>query len=222
MIRIRHLNLPAGLSALARRSPDGDLEIFVSDALEPLRQRAAVRVALRSSRQSGWRAGLLPVPLVPLRAVGISGLRAAARALRVHALASTAAATLAVAAAAALIIALPQHHVPLSAGKQPAAGRLATTPGPARSASISPSRSRSPHAAPTAGQLKPAVTPAAVPTAAASPSRTPTIAAPSASPVPTISGGTSTSPARSASPAPTRPASGGGTCLVLLGLRICL
>ncbi len=221
MIRIRHLNLPAGLSALVRRSPDGDLEIFISDALEPLRQRAAIRVALRSTRQAGWRAGLLPVPLVLLLAAGRSGLRAAANALRVHALASAAAATLAVASAAALIIALPHHHPPLIAGKLPGAGHV-HAPAPAGSASISPPRSHAARRAPSTGHLQPAVTPAAVPSAAASPGRMPTIAAPSASPLPTISGGTSSSPARAASPAPPKPTTGGTTCLVLLGLRICL
>ena len=74
MIRVRHLPLPAGLSALVRRGADGDPEIFVSDALEPDGQRAAVRLALRSSRQAGWRAGLLPVPLVLLLATCRSGL----------------------------------------------------------------------------------------------------------------------------------------------------
>ncbi len=145
MIRIRRLTLPTGLSALVRRAPEGDLEIFVSDALEPGDQRAAVRVALRSSRQAGWRAGLLPVPLVLLLAATRSGLRGAARALRVHALASTAAASVAVASAAALIVALPHHQAPSSAGKLPNAGRV-YAPEPGRTASMSPRASRSPRA----------------------------------------------------------------------------
>ncbi len=223
MIRIRRLTLPTGLSALVRRAPEGDLEIFVSDALEPGDQRAAVRVALRSSRQAGWRAGLLPVPLVLVLAATRSGLRAAARALRVHGLASTAAASVAVASAAALIVALPHHHAPSSAGKLPHAGRV-YAPEPGRTASLSPGASRSPRArSAQAGRLPlRQVSPAAIPSAAASPGRTPATAGPTASPVPTPSGMESSPPASTPAPTPSQPAAGGSTCLVILGLWVCL
>ena len=48
MIRVRHLPLPTGLNAFVRKGTDGDMEVFVSDGLDPGRARAAVRLALRS------------------------------------------------------------------------------------------------------------------------------------------------------------------------------
>jgi DNA-directed RNA polymerase specialized sigma24 family protein len=80
VIRVSHVILPAGLSALARRGADGELSVYVSDTLDPDRQRAAVRAA----RREGWRT-FLPVPsAVLLLAPGVSWLRRAARALRAH------------------------------------------------------------------------------------------------------------------------------------------
>lgn len=61
MIRVSHISLPPGLSAIARRDADDELSVYVSDALDPARQRAAVRAALRASRRQPWRM-LLPVP----------------------------------------------------------------------------------------------------------------------------------------------------------------
>jgi hypothetical protein len=223
VIRIRHLTLPAGLSALVRRRPGSELEIFVSDALDPGRQRAAIRVALRSSRQAGWRAGLLPLPLALLPAVKGAWLRAAARALRTHALASTAAASVAVAAAAALIVALPPVHAPSTAGKLPSAGRIHAAPGP--TASTSPRGSRNSRHAPRAPQVRRLPPhqppPAPIPSSAASPGRTPTAAGPSASSAPTPSVPTSSGTTPPA-PAPSQPATGGHICLVLLGVWVCL
>ena len=217
MIRIRHLTLPAGLSALVRRGPGSELEIFVSDALDPASQRAAVRVALRSSRQAGWRAGL-PLPLALLPAVRNAWLRAVGKGLRTHAVASTAAASVAVAAAAALIVALPHPHAPSSAGKLPGAGRIHAAPG--RTASTPPRGSRSSRHVPRALRLPPQQTsPAPAPSSAASPGRTSTAAGPSASSTP-MSSATTSSPA--SAPAPSQPATGGETCLMLLGIWVCL
>jgi hypothetical protein len=190
VIRIRHLTLPVGLSALVRRGPGSELEIFVSDALDPDSQRTAVRVALRSSRQAGWRAGLLPLPLALLPAVRSAWLRAVTKALRTHAVASTAAASMAVAAAAALIVALPHHHAPSSPGKLPGAARVHAAPG--RTASASPRGSRSSRQvprAPRALRLPPQQTsPAPVSPSAASPGSTSTAGRSSPSPRPTSSG----------------------------------
>lgn len=223
MIRIRHLMLPPGLSALVRRTPAGDLEILVSDALDPLGQRAAVRVALRSSRQAGWRAGVLPIPLLLLLGASRSGLRAASRVLRVHAVASAAAASVAVASAVTLIVALPHHHAPLSASEPPSAGRVQA---PGRTTNNSPPNSGSPHPAPTAAALRlprQTASPAAIPSALTpTPGQNSATAAPSSTPAPAPSSSTPSSPAATASPAPSQPPSGGQTCLVLLGLWVCL
>src|SRR5882757_5562146 len=82
VIRVRHVSLPAGLNALARRGPADELTVYVSDALPPDRQRTAVRIALRASRRAGWRA-LLPAPSIALLlASGMTWLRRAASALR--------------------------------------------------------------------------------------------------------------------------------------------
>ena len=224
MIRIRHVTLPVGLSVLARRGPGSELEIFVSDALDPDNQRAAVRVALRASRQAGWRAGLLPLPLALLPAAKRAGLRAVARGLRTHAVASTAAASVAVAAAAALVVTLPHHHAPSSAGKLPSAARV-HAPAPSMTASMSLRGSRSPRPAPRAPRARklPAqqVPLAPIPSSAASRGRKSAAAGPSPSPVPTSSGMTSP-PAAAPAPAPSQPATGGDICLMLLGVWVCL
>lgn len=222
MIRIRHLALPPGLSALLRQTPDGDLEIFLSDALDPRGQRAAVRVALQSSRQAGWRAGLLPLPLVLLLAASRSGIRAASRALRLHSVASAAAASVVVASAAALIVALPHHHAPLSASRLPSAGRVhAPAPGPTTTSAHSSRSPRPGASAPQARSLpRQTVTPAAIPSAVApSPVQKSATATPTSSPMPTPSGIPSSSPTPTTSQPPS---SGGQPCLVLLGIWVCL
>jgi len=223
MIRIRHLTLPPGLSAMLRQTPDGDLEIFVSDALDPGRQRAAVRVALRSSRQAGRRVALLPIPLVLLLAGIRSGLRAASRAIRLHAVTSAAIAGLVVMSAAGLIVALPHHHAPSSASGLPSVGRVhALAPRP--STSTSPKNSRSPHPARTPKALphpQRTAVPASVSSATAPSVQKSATAAPSASPAPTSSGTTSSSPTTAPTPSQSPPA-GGQPCLVLLGITVCL
>ena len=101
MIRVRHLTLPSGLSAFVRRGANGDVEVFVSDRLEPERARAAVRMALRTFRPASQRAGLLPVPVALALAGSRTWLRAVLRTLHAHLAASTAAAaSLAVATSA--------------------------------------------------------------------------------------------------------------------------
>ena len=111
MIRVSHVSLPAGLNALARRGPADELTVYVSDALPPDRQRAAVRIALRASRRAGWRA-LLPAPSVALLlASGMTWLRRAASALRAHSVAwGTASAVLAAASTAVYFAAAPHQH----------------------------------------------------------------------------------------------------------------
>ncbi len=121
MIRVRHLPLPTGLNAFVRKGADGDMEVFVSDGLDPGRARAAVRLALRSFGPAGRTAGLLPIPVVLLLAGGRSWLRALLHAVRTHLVASAAtAASVAVATSAVVVVALPQQHHPAAASRGPA------------------------------------------------------------------------------------------------------
>src|SRR5260370_6989224 len=59
-MRLEGVCLAGGLRVLLHRDTDGDLVIYVSDALDAKRQRAAVVEAIRASRRTGWQAGLPP------------------------------------------------------------------------------------------------------------------------------------------------------------------
>src|SRR5580692_8040113 len=107
VIRINHVTLPPGLSAFARRTSAGDLEVFVSRELPPDRQRAAVRVALRASRRAGWRGALLPIPVAGMLAGGGRWLRRVGKVVRMHPLACAAAAAVALAVTEIVIAVLP-------------------------------------------------------------------------------------------------------------------
>ncbi len=221
MIRVRHLPLPTGLNAFVRKGADGDMEVFVSDGLDPGRARAAVRLALRSFGPAGRTAGLLPIPVALLLAGGRSWLRALLHAVRTHLIASAAtAASVAVATSAVVVVALPQQHHPATASRGPApshvqaqAPRPGTTtagPQPVSGGSAGPAPSaRSSGQAPAGNH-------------STAPAPHPTTAAASTAPAPQPSG--SSAPAPSPSPTSTSSGggSGGGTCVVLLGLTVCL
>jgi hypothetical protein len=215
VIRVTHVSLPTGLSALARRGPGGDLLVYVSQALTPDRQREAVRAALRAARGAGWR-GLLPAPSLALLAFGAALLRRAAGALRAHAVAWGTAATVLAASAATVYLTLAPHHH----GQPPGADRpggpgsgLVTgaghPPGAGRAASHARHTSRSPQPG-AGGRSGPAPRPVVSVTVSPRPSTAPS-PAPSTSPSP--------QPSSSASPSP-RPKR---HCIInLLGIRICL
>jgi hypothetical protein len=224
MIRLHQVTLPAGLSAFARRGEDGDVEIFVSAALPPGRQRNAVRLALRSSRRAGWRPVGMPIPLAGFAAIVAVWLRQAARILRAHTVAATAATTLAVASAAVVVATLPPRHGPPSSappahsqthspaghsGSRPYHGAGRTTrPAAGAPASRRPTASPS---SPARGSVGPRPSPSPAPSASPSPSP-----APSATQTPGPPGQTSPPPTPTPSPSPS------GGCVVLLGIRICL
>jgi hypothetical protein len=212
VIRVSHVALPAGLNALARREPDGGLSVYVSDALDPDRQRAAVRAAVRAARRTGWRAAL-PVPSAALLALSLSGLRKGAGALRAHPVAwGTASAALAAASAAVYVAAVPHGHVPASAARPPAAAvsrppvTVQPTGHPSGSHRARPPAASTPVAAAPVAAGSP-VTVTAQPTPAPG---TPSPSAPASSPPPT--------PA----PSPSSSAGGGGQCVTLLGVQVCL
>lgn len=211
VIRVSHVTLPAGLSALARRGPAGELTVYVSDTLPPDRQRAAVRTALRASRRAGWHA-LMPAPSVALLAFGMTWLRRAAAAVRAHSVAwGTASAVLAAASTAVYFAGAPAHqHGPAGSAPPPA-----------------PAVSRSPAAIPGQPGTHPRAQPSAR-TSAAAPQGEPgplaTVAVRSA-PAPVPTGSSSPAPLPSVSPSPVpspAPTVSGRHCIKVLGIRTCL
>jgi hypothetical protein len=231
VIRVRHLTLPAGLIAVVRKDGDGGLQVFVSDTLAADRQRAAVRLALRSIYRPGRRAGLLPVPLgLLLGAFWRSITMPITRAVRSHAVAGSAAAVVMAAGATALIIGLPQHHGPAMAGKgpghglvhAPAAGRthIAAKPRPGHGKRPAPGATtvagRS--ASPSPGRITATPAPQSATPSASGPAQ----AKPSKSAAPQPSGRPSPTQTAASSPSPSPPTSGHGTCLVILGVWVCL
>ncbi len=213
VIRVSHVSLPAGLNALARRGPADELTVYVSDALPPDRQRAAMRIALRASRRAGWRA-LLPAPSVALvLASGMTWLRRAASALRAHSVAwGTASAVLAAASTAVYFAAAPHQHGSVGSALPPA-----------------PAVSRSPVAIPSQPGTHPRAHPSAR-TSAAAPQGAPrplaTVAVrPTSAPTPAPSGPSSPAPTPSVSPSPVpspAPTVSGRDCIKVLGIRTCL
>ena len=229
MIRVRHLTLPAGLVAIVRKDSGGGLQVFVSDTLGADRQRAAVRLALRSIDRPGRRAGLLPVAVGLLIGTFRRSIMPVTRAVRSHAIASWAGALLLAAGSAALIIGLTQHHGPTLAGQGPGHGQVHAPTGSQTHGAGKPGASHNPGPGPSATAV--AHRSAGTTQGPATPTPAPQSAAPSASgPAP---GKPSTSPAAppSATPSPTQtpasspsasPPSSGGNCLVLLGVWVCL
>jgi hypothetical protein len=230
MTRLRHLALPAGLIAVVRKDSDGELQVFVSDALTPDRQRAAVRLALRSIRQPGWRAGLLPLPVGLLLGTFWRGIMPITRAVRSHAIASSAAAFLVAAGAAALILGLPQHHGPTMAGQGPGRGQvhapavgrthIAGKPGPGHSPGPAPGATAV--ARRSAGTPPGPITATPAPQSPAPSASQPASAKPSKSAAQPPSGTPSPTQTAASSPTPSPPPSGRVTCLVLLGIWVCL
>ncbi|HUC22634.1 MAG TPA: hypothetical protein VMA73_08000 [Streptosporangiaceae bacterium] len=228
MIRVRHLPLPAGLIVVVRRDSDGGLQVVVSDALAADRQRSAVRLALRSMGRTRWRAVLLPLPAGLLLDAVRRSIMPITRAVRAHAIASSAAALVLAAGAAALIVGLPQHRGPTMAGQNPgrsqvhapAAGRtpIARRPGhhPVRPpGAIAVAR-------PSASTPRGPVTATSAPQSAAPSASQPAPGNPSKSAVPLPSATPSPTQTAAPSPSPSPPPSGRGACLVILGIWVCL
>jgi hypothetical protein len=148
MIRIERAIMPAGLRAVAQRDADGVLVIYVSEALDPERQRAAVLEAVRASRRAGWRGGV-PAGVAAFGSVRLLLRRVAAR-FRTQPVAAmgwagATAAVIAAAVAGALVLSTAASpHRPVKAlGSRPGIsvsasarpGGRAAGPGPGRSGS---------------------------------------------------------------------------------------
>jgi hypothetical protein len=235
VIRINHVTLPPGLSAFARRDSAGDLEVFVSRALPPDRQRAAVRVALRASRRAGWRGALLPVPVAGMLAGGRRWLRLVSRFVRAHLVATAAAAACALAVTEIVIAVLPQQPGHVGGGQLPAPAAVAPPPGQStHSAGRPPAHARG-HAAqphPTPGTAGAVGSPA--PGGGTSAPGQNTAPAPGQSTTPASGHSTTPAPGSSSQPTPSpvtsqpssspkpAPSHSGNTCVKVLGLTICL
>jgi hypothetical protein len=216
VISVRHTTLPEGLSVLALRDAGGNVTLFVSDAITPDRQRAAVRAALGASRRAGWRAVLIPLPVAAMLTQVRTRFSAVIKACQAHA-AVTAAAVLAVAAAAAIVAVVPHRAAPhVSAANTPAGSAQPAGPGGSASHRGSTGHSRQGSHVPLGGELStaPSTGRSSAPGPAPSPAPSPT-ATPTARPTPT------TSAAPTPSPTP-KPSSGGGTCIWLLGIKVCV
>jgi hypothetical protein len=155
VIRIERVALPAGLRAVAHREANGDLVVYVSDQLDPGRQRAAVMEAVRASQRAGWR-GAVPAGL------------AAFGSLRVLRVLRHGSARQALARAARLA-----HHAGAAARLQPAVwgGAAAVTAGGLASALILITSAPGPHSPASSLGLQPgaSVTASAAPGAPAAP-----------------------------------------------------
>jgi hypothetical protein len=237
MIRIKHVRLPAGMQVFARRE-DGSVVLYVSAELPAGGRAAAIRRALSAAPEAGWRSPRSPV-LLPALAGG-AGLRLAPdsrwtyRAL-FAAVAAGAAALIAMVAATALTGApLPRGggSPPPAALAPPASGPAHRAVGPDRAAPGSgsqagPASGRSGSAAKTGKTGKPGKSGgtggAPAPQTSGRPVPVPTTtttatSAPSPQPQP------SSTPAPTPSPSQARTSSGGSapTCIVLLGIGLCL
>jgi hypothetical protein len=226
MIRVDHLTLPPGLDAIARRIGPGELHVVLSDTLDPSRQRAAVRTAVRAARRHAWEFGFLPLPLAAAPAMR-GAVRHAFRFLRAHGAVSAVTGSLAAGAVAAtaavFIVAVPPHGHPVavapnapgysrSSGRaHPAAGTQPGAPahgqrgdtGP-RVITVGTQKTSTPHPGPQ---------PSPTTSSSSSPARTPpptTSSSPPSQPQPT--------PTATSSP----PSGSGGTCVIILGLKVCL
>ncbi len=238
MIRIERASLPDGLRAVASRDPNGDLVLFVSDSLDPAGQRLAVRTALRASRRAGWR-GAVPIAVALPWAARLLLHRAAAL-LRMRPIALASAAGVAGVAAVALVVAVAAqpHGSTLSIGP-PAQERIGgglpgagSSPAPAPGRTASGSRTSQPgtgqpqpgSSSPGSGRTPPA--PGRTrPVPSPSPTRTPE-PSPSATPSPTPTPPPTTKPAPSPSPSPSPTGHHGKpgrkSCVIILGIKICV
>jgi len=224
MIRIEHRPLPAGLGAIARRETHHILTITVSTSLDAAAQRSAVRVALRAARRHDWRSALVPLPLLLFPGVLRSLVSKLGHVLHLHGVATALAAGSVVAVAATGLVVIGAVHTPggVNAARpptpsyqpSPAAGQ----PGTGNSPSSSSPRNASPsHVGPVKPPVVVVTSPGTNPRPSASAS-TPGTQGQSAQPSPSS---TTSAPQPTPTPSPTAH-HGGGTCIKILGLVVCL
>lgn len=238
MIRIERVILPDGLRAIARRDEHGDLVIYLSDAIDARRQRAAVLEAIRASRRAGWRAGL-PIGIALLAGFRLS-MRRAATAIRARPAAWTGAAVAGVTAVVVASVLLPtsaRSHGPAPSAQPPFQGGRSSLPAgrpgdhPSGSSQVHPVAAipeRSPAAwggqpqsvqsSPASRQPPPGSTGTPSPPSPTSAAPSPTSAAPSPTPSPAPTATPTPAPSPSPSPSGGQP----GSCVFVLGVRVCV
>jgi len=231
MIRIKRVELPAGMQVFARRE-NGAVVVYVSADLSAAGRAAAIRRALRAAPEAGWRSPRSPV-LFPALAGAVRLRRAPESAWTYRAVFATATAAAIVVIAMAAAMALtggPPGNGPVSrpqALAPPVGGAADPAGGPVRSgngSSGNASGGSATHGS-KSGQAGQAARPGTSGAGGGGP-------APQASgkPVP-VATTTATSapspdprPSSTPSPSPTKKKSGGSgsDCLNLLGIGICL
>jgi hypothetical protein len=232
LIRVYHVTLPTGLDVVAHRVASGELYIVVSDQLAPGEQRAAVRSAIRAARRQAWDFGFLPLPL----AAGLAAhtaVRHVSAAVRAHgaiaAITGAATAAAGAVAAAVLVTAAPAVHPQHGAiGPPPPGYSQSATPGSHPVPGSGPGRSAPGASGQPPGSTQRVIT-VATPRTAPQPSPQPK---PSAStsqpgPAPTTTSPVTTSPTpqpTTTSPSSSPPSKSGGpkTCVIVLGITVCL
>src|ERR1700728_2568756 len=226
MIRIKRGRLPAGAQAVAMRE-NGRIVVHVSENLSGRQRLAAVREALRVAPAAGWRPSRSPV-LLPALALS-AGLRQVPEGRWSYriAVAAVAGAALLITATSLATISVDHGgvHQPPAAGagrspltgagpmtSQSATGRdhgqgsdpggqPGTAPKPGKTTTTSSGGGASPPAPQASGSPAPVSTSA--PTSGTSPQ-------PSQAPSP------------SPSPTPAKQSGGSGSCVVVLGITVCL
>ena len=235
MTRIERTALPEGLQATAYRDPNDGLVVYVSSILDAKSQRAAVMVAIRASRRTEWWTGLLPpagvAVLVALRAWLWRGAVVLKAQPVAWAAGTTATVTIA-AAAGAFYTAVPQHHHPAQAARQPApvTGQSHQGGSQHHAPGNQPGQAAQPVAGSTAGPGGSAGSGGSGSSGGSGGSGTASSHGQSTTlPSPAPSGSLSQAPAPPALPSPSpspsaspSPSQQPGTCVFLLGVKVCL
>lgn len=230
MIRIKRVELPAGMQVFARRE-NGAVAVYVSAELSAVGRAAAIRRALRAAPEAGWRSPHSPVLLPAL--AGAVRLRRAPESRWTYraAFAVTAAvAIVVVAMAAALALSRaplgpnPSSRPEALAPGSPAGGQADPAGDPARSGNGSSGAASGRRGTQTAksGTSGKAVQPA---TGASGPApQTSGKPVPVATSAPSPKPKPSAKPSPSPSPTPSKTSGGGSSsgCVDLLGIGICL
>jgi hypothetical protein len=228
MIHIERGRLPAGAQAVALRE-GGRIVVCVSGELSARERLAAIREALRAAPAAGWRSPHSPV-LLPALAL-CAGLRRVPEGRWSYRIlvATVAGAALLIAATTLTTVSARRGgvHQPAAAagpgqppltGAGPAASQSATGRGP--DAGRPPGNGSSPArpgSTPKPGKTTTTSAGGPAPEASGTPAPVPT-PVPASSPSPQPSQATSPGP----SPSPAQQSGGSGTCVDLLGIRVCL
>ena len=210
MIRLEHTRLPRGLNALVL--PDGDdVVITVAATLPSELKKAAVHVAMAAAKRAGWRRTQLlpPAVWIPLAAAAMWEVmrRLVAEAGPAHAAAAAGAVlTVAAVGVTTLVVLVPAKPGPVTVRQIPPIARTHPRRRAARIATVKrqPKRGKGP-----AGMPFPLSGSGLVALSTAQPSPSASVSASATVSVPPL-------------PVPTPSSGQSETCIVLLGVPVCL